>query len=145
MNKICKVRTVHTYLFTIQDDSWRNKTYNSRCCILSWKFKIWTQHIVNASFINKHCFSKRSEGTLDWSWLKTSKQLWTARSPRKDIWYFYKTRTCITYLEDNEIRMVLKIPLTDTRQEYEVYKVHNLHYLCIVYFPFRLIYYWNIV
>ena len=48
------------------------------------------------------------------------------RSPRKDIWYFYKTLTCITYLEDNEIRMVLKIPLINTREEYEVYKIHNL-------------------
>ena len=42
------------------------------------------------------------------------------RSPRKDIWYFYKTLTCITYLEDNEIRIVLKIPLINTREEYEV-------------------------
>ena len=48
------------------------------------------------------------------------------RSPRKDIWYFYKTLICITYLEDNEIRIVLKIPLINTRQEYEVYKIHNL-------------------
>ena len=48
------------------------------------------------------------------------------RSPRKDIWYFYKTPTCITYLEDNEIRMGLKIPLINTREEYEVYKKHNL-------------------
>ena len=49
-----------------------------------------------------------------------------SRSPRKDIWYFYKTLTCITYLEDNEIRIVLKIPLINTREEYEVYKIHNL-------------------
>ena len=48
------------------------------------------------------------------------------RSPRKDIWYFYKTLTCITSLEDNEIRIVLKIPLINTRKEYEVYKLHNL-------------------
>ena len=48
------------------------------------------------------------------------------RNPRKDIWYFYKTLTCITYLEDNEIRIVLKIPLINTREEYEVYKIHNL-------------------
>ena len=49
-----------------------------------------------------------------------------SRSPRRDIWYFYKTLTCITYLEDNEIRIVLKIPLINTREEYEVYKIHNL-------------------
>ena len=48
------------------------------------------------------------------------------RNPSNDIWYFYKTLTCITYLEDNEIRIVLKIPLMNTKQKYEVYKVHNL-------------------
>ena len=48
------------------------------------------------------------------------------RNPRKDIWYFYKTLTCVTYLEDNEIRIILKIPLINTREEYEVYKIHNL-------------------
>ena len=48
------------------------------------------------------------------------------RNPRKDIWYFYKTLTCITYLEDNEIRIFLQIPLINTKEEYELYKVHNL-------------------
>ena len=48
------------------------------------------------------------------------------RNPRKDIWYFYKTLTCVTYLEDDEIRIILKIPLINTREEYEVYKIHNL-------------------
>ena len=50
------------------------------------------------------------------------------RYPSNDIWYFYKTLTCITYLEDNEIRIVLKIPLMNKKKKYiyEVYKVHNL-------------------
>ena len=48
------------------------------------------------------------------------------RNSRKDIWYFYKTLTCVTYLEDNEIRIILKIPLINTLKEYEVYKIHNL-------------------
>ena len=39
---------------------------------------------------------------------------------------FYQTLTCITYLEDSEIRIVLKIPLMNTKQKYEVYKVHKL-------------------
>ena len=46
------------------------------------------------------------------------------RNPRKDIWNFYKTLTSITYLEDNEIRIVLKIPLINT--QYEVYRIYNL-------------------
>ena len=48
------------------------------------------------------------------------------RNPRKDIWYFYKTLRCITYLQNNEIRIVLKIPLISTREEYEVYRIYNL-------------------
>ena len=48
------------------------------------------------------------------------------RNSRKDIWYFYKTLTCVTYLEDNEIRIVLKVPLINTRKEYEIYRIHNL-------------------
>ena len=48
------------------------------------------------------------------------------RNPRKDIWYFYKTLTSITYLEDNEIRIVLKIPLINTKEQYEVYRIYNL-------------------
>ena len=34
--------------------------------------------------------------------------------------------TCVIYLEDDEIRIILKIPLINTREEYEVYKIHNL-------------------
>ena len=48
------------------------------------------------------------------------------RNPRKDIWYFYKTLSSITYLEDNEIRKVLKITLIYTKEEYEVYRIYNL-------------------
>ena len=48
------------------------------------------------------------------------------KNPRKVIWYFYKTLTCITYLENNEIRIILKIPSVNTKEEYEVYKVHKL-------------------
>ena len=30
------------------------------------------------------------------------------------------------YLDDNEIRIVLKVPLINTREEYEIYRIHNL-------------------
>ena len=33
-----------------------------------------------------------------------------SRNPHIDIWYFYKTLTCITYLEDDQIRVILKLP-----------------------------------
>ena len=48
------------------------------------------------------------------------------RNPRKDIWYYYKTLACMTYLQSKEIRIVLKIPLINTKESYEVFKVHNL-------------------
>ena len=47
-------------------------------------------------------------------------------NPRNDIWYFYKTLTSVTYLQDNEIRNILKIPLLNTNQKYDIYKVYNL-------------------
>lgn len=49
-----------------------------------------------------------------------------SRNPADDIWYFYKVLTCMTYLENNQIRIVVKIPLIDTREKYEVFKVHNI-------------------
>ena len=48
------------------------------------------------------------------------------KNPRNDIWYFYKTLTCMTYLEHDPIRIVLNIPLINTRDKYEVFKVHNI-------------------
>ena len=48
------------------------------------------------------------------------------RKPRDDIWFYYKTLTCLTYLQDNEIRIVLKIPLINTKEEYDIFKVHNM-------------------
>ena len=48
------------------------------------------------------------------------------RNPRKDIWYFYKTLTSITYLENYEIRIILKIPLINSKDEYEIYRIYNL-------------------
>ena len=48
------------------------------------------------------------------------------RKPGDDIWFYYKTLTCLTYLQDNEIRIVLKIPLINTKEEYDIFKVHNM-------------------
>ena len=48
------------------------------------------------------------------------------RNPSKDIWYYYKTLACMTYLQSKKIRIILKIPLINTKELYEVFKVHNL-------------------
>ena len=47
-------------------------------------------------------------------------------NPQIDIWYFYETLTSVTYLQDDEIRIILKIPLLNTNQKYDIYKVYNL-------------------
>ena len=61
------------------------------------------------------------------------------RNPHIDIWYFYKTLTCITYLEDDQIRVILKLPLMNTKDKYEVYKIYNLP-LPINHIPMRQTY-----
>ena len=51
------------------------------------------------------------------------------RNPREYVWYYYKTLSCITYLENNEIRTLLKIPLLSTKKMLEVFKIYNLFIL----------------
>ncbi len=46
--------------------------------------------------------------------------------PRSDIWYFYNTLSCTAYLDGHNILIVLSIPLLDRRENYEIYKIHNL-------------------
>ena len=46
--------------------------------------------------------------------------------PRSDIWYFYRTLTCTTILDDHKVIVVINIPLLDFTGEYEVYRVHNI-------------------
>lgn len=48
------------------------------------------------------------------------------KNPRIDIWYFYKTLSCMTYIENDQIRIVLKIPLINTKEKYDIFKVHNI-------------------
>ena len=48
------------------------------------------------------------------------------KNPNIDIWYFYKTLLCMTYMENDQIRIVLKIPLINTKEKYDIFKVHNI-------------------
>lgn len=48
------------------------------------------------------------------------------KNPDIDIWYFYKTLSCMTYMENDQIRIVLKIPLINTKEKYDIFKVHNI-------------------
>ena len=47
-------------------------------------------------------------------------------NPRNDIWHYYKTIMSFAYLERDQIRIVLQIPLLKSTEIFEVYRVHNL-------------------
>lgn len=46
--------------------------------------------------------------------------------PREDIWHYYKTIMSFAYLEKDQIRIVVQIPLVKATQKFELYKIHNL-------------------
>jgi hypothetical protein len=46
--------------------------------------------------------------------------------PVNDLWYFYRSLTCNTILEDNMILVVIVVPLLDSNGKFEIYKIHNL-------------------
>lgn len=52
--------------------------------------------------------------------------LMLAVDPIKDIWYYYNTLSCTTYLDGNKILIILTLPLLDNKDKYEIYKIHNL-------------------
>ena len=45
---------------------------------------------------------------------------------RSNIWYYYRTLTCTTILEDDRIVVVMSIPLLDFTGQYDVIKIHNI-------------------
>ena len=47
-------------------------------------------------------------------------------NPENNIWHFYKVVSCLAYLQDNEISIMMKIPLINTKQQYRIYKIYNL-------------------
>ena len=46
--------------------------------------------------------------------------------PKADIWHFYKTLTCTTIVEEDNILVVVPVPLLDSNDDFDVYRVHNL-------------------
>ena len=46
--------------------------------------------------------------------------------PKADLWHFYKTLTCTTVVEEDKIVVVVQVPLLDSNDDFEVYRVHNL-------------------
>ena len=46
--------------------------------------------------------------------------------PKADLWHFYKMLTCTTIVEEDKILVVVPVPLLDSNDDFEVYRVHNL-------------------
>ena len=46
--------------------------------------------------------------------------------PKDELWKFYSYLTCSTLMDRGKIIVTVKIPLLDSREEYEVFKVHTL-------------------
>ncbi|KAK7506018.1 hypothetical protein BaRGS_00002740 [Batillaria attramentaria] len=46
--------------------------------------------------------------------------------PNRNLWNFYQYLTCTTILENDKILVVVPVPLLDSREEFEVFQVHNL-------------------
>lgn len=46
--------------------------------------------------------------------------------PLIDIWYYYNTLFCDTYLDKDKILIILTLPLLNNKDKFEIYKIHNL-------------------
>lgn len=46
--------------------------------------------------------------------------------PKANLWHFYKLLTCSTVIDETRILVIVPIPLLDTHNDLEVFKVHNL-------------------
>jgi len=46
--------------------------------------------------------------------------------PETDMWTFYKTLTCTTLIDQDQLIVVLTIQLLDNRGKFEIFKIHNL-------------------
>ncbi|ESO96062.1 hypothetical protein LOTGIDRAFT_160045 [Lottia gigantea] len=47
-------------------------------------------------------------------------------NPKKNLWHYYRILNCVTIIENNEIIVVLNIPLLDSDRVFEIYKIHHL-------------------
>ena len=48
------------------------------------------------------------------------------QDPKKDIWTYYRFLTCATVLSENQMLVIVSLPLVNIHHKYYIYKVHNL-------------------
>ena len=50
----------------------------------------------------------------------------TLPAPEDDIWYYYKTLTCVTLVKDGRFITLVNLPLLDSSSQFEVFQIHNI-------------------
>lgn len=50
----------------------------------------------------------------------------TLPAPQEDIWYYYKTLTCVTLIKGNRFVTLVNLPLLELNSLFEVYQIHNI-------------------
>lgn len=46
--------------------------------------------------------------------------------PIDDIWYYYKTLTCVTFVKERRFVTLVNLPLLDLNSQFELYQIHNV-------------------
>lgn len=44
----------------------------------------------------------------------------------EDVWYYYKTLTCVTLVRDGRFITLVNLPLIEVNSQFEVYQIHNI-------------------
>jgi len=47
-------------------------------------------------------------------------------APIEDVWYYYKTLTCVTVIKSSKFITMVNLPLLERSSQYQVYEVHNI-------------------
>lgn len=47
-------------------------------------------------------------------------------APIKDVWYYYRTLTCVTLIQDHKFITLVNLPILEPNSLFEVYRIHNI-------------------
>ena len=56
---------------------------------------------------------------------KLSNNFQLPEDPLWNIWYYYRSLDCITYFQNNRIEIVLDIPLLNTKESFDIFRVYS--------------------
>ena len=76
-----------------------------------------TPSIISPSYLRRILLDIRPKLSAGFQFLQ---------DPSTNIWYFYEHATCSSMFHNSLLIITFKIPLVETKQYFEVYKIHNL-------------------